>query len=59
MTNLLLKKFVKDYQNTKDTEVRERYGTFAGIVGISVNAVLFVAKFIAAVLSGFAILKPA
>lgn len=55
MTELLLKRFVKDYKNTKNAEVRERYGSFAGIVGIFVNITLFIAKFIAALLSGFSI----
>ena len=55
MIDFLLKKFVKSYENTKDIKVRENYGTFAGVVGICVNTVLFVAKFIAACLSGFAI----
>lgn len=55
MTKLLLKKFVKNYQKTSDNAVRESYGTFAGIVGIFVNCILFVAKFVAALLSGFSI----
>lgn len=55
MTKILLKKFVKDYENTKDITVRENYGSFAGIVGIAVNVFLAVFKFIAAAVSGFAI----
>ena len=55
MTELLLKRFVKDYKNTKNAEVRERYGSFAGVVGIFVNITLFIAKFIAALLSGLSI----
>lgn len=55
MTKLLLKKFVKNYEKTNDNAVRESYGTFAGIVGIFVNCILFVAKFVAALLSGFSI----
>ena len=45
MTKLLLKKFVKNYEKTSDNSVRESYGTFAGVVGIFVNCILFVAKF--------------
>ncbi len=55
MTNFLLKTFVKNYEDTKDSAVRENYGTFAGTVGIVVNVLLAVAKFIAAVVSGFAV----
>ncbi len=55
MINLLLKRFVKNYENVKDTEVRENYGSFAGIVGIIVNIILFIAKFFAALFSGFSI----
>ncbi|MGN0173588.1 MAG: cation diffusion facilitator family transporter [Acutalibacteraceae bacterium] len=55
MTDFLLKKFVKNYQDTKNLEVREKYGSFAGVVGIIVNTILFTAKFFAAIVSGFAI----
>ena len=55
MTELLLKQFVKNYENTKDNQVRESYGSFAGFVGIAVNTVLFIAKFIAALFSGLSI----
>ena len=49
MTNLLLRLFVKDYDNIKDTKVRTCYGKLSGIVGIICNAVLFLGK-LAAVL---------
>lgn len=52
MTELLLKAFVKDYKNTGDQAVRERYGMFAGITGIILNILLFAAKFIAGALCG-------
>lgn len=55
MTKLLLKRFVKDYKNTDNPSVREAYGSFAGIIGIIVNVILAGVKFIAAVISGFAI----
>ena len=55
MTNFLIKKFVKNYQDVKNSDVRENYGAFAGIVGIIVNIFLSVAKFIAAAVSGFAV----
>lgn len=44
MTTLLLKLFVKDYQNTKNATVRARYGTFAGAVGIITNLLVSLAK---------------
>ena len=51
MIDLLLKRFIKDYDNTKNPEVRTRYGVFAGIVGIICNLILFLAKIIAGVLT--------
>jgi cation diffusion facilitator family transporter len=44
MTNLLIKLFVKDNQNISNFQVRERYGKFAGIVGIISNFLLFSIK---------------
>lgn len=44
MTNLLLKIFIKDYQNTSDFRVRQAYGKLAGMVGIATNLVLFAFK---------------
>ena len=49
MIDLLLKRFIKDYDKTKNPEVRTRYGVFAGIVGIICNLILFLAKIIAGV----------
>ena len=51
MIDLLLKRFVKDYDKTKNPEVRTRYGVFAGIVGIICNLILFLAKILAGVLT--------
>ena len=50
MTNLIIKLFVKDYQNTSHFQVRERYGKFASIVGIASNLLLFLIKIIAGTL---------
>lgn len=50
MTELLVKTFVKDYENTGDTKVRTAYGTMAGIVGICCNIVLFGAKLFTGIL---------
>ncbi|MBQ8015188.1 MAG: cation transporter [Clostridia bacterium] len=46
MTNLLIKLFVKDYKNTENENVRIRYGTLSGIVGIALNIILSVFKMI-------------
>lgn len=44
MSDLLLKKFVKDYRNTKDPAVRYRYGVLAEVMGMLCNLFLFVLK---------------
>ena len=46
MSELLLKLFIKDYKNTRSETVREKYGLLSGAVGIVVNVILTVAKFI-------------
>ena len=52
MVNFLVKMFIKDSENVTDPDVREKYGTLAGILGIVLNGLLFVAKYIAGVLAG-------
>lgn len=52
MTQLLLRLFVKDYTNTGEPVVRERYGFLAGVTGIVVNILLCVGKLLAGTLSG-------
>ncbi len=52
MTSLLLKLFVKDYKNTENSAVRERYGVFAGLVGIVVNIIIASAKLLIGTISG-------
>ena len=51
MTKLLLKLFIKDRENTKNPEVREKYGKLSGWVGIFCNIFLFAVKFIAGTIS--------
>ena len=46
MSNLLIKLFVKDYQNTENEAVRTRLGTLSGTVGILLNILLSVSKVI-------------
>ncbi len=44
MTKFLVKLFVKDYQNTNNPIVRERYGKLGSITGIIFNIILFSLK---------------
>ncbi|MGL5438016.1 MAG: cation diffusion facilitator family transporter [Lachnospiraceae bacterium] len=44
MTEFLVRLFVKDNQQTYDTQVRTRYGLMASVVGICCNLLLFGAK---------------
>ena len=52
MHNWLVKKFIKDYENTGDLNVRAAYGKLSGKVGIFCNAFLFLGKFIVGTVSG-------
>lgn len=44
MTNFIIRKFIKNYENVKDLYVRQSYGTLSSIVGISVNILLSLSK---------------
>ena len=50
MIERMLQLFIKDYENTSDSDVRGRYATFAGLFGIVTNIFLFVVKFITGLL---------
>ncbi len=52
MTKFLIKKFVKNYINTDDREVRTSYGKMSGVVGIICNVILFIGKLLAGLISG-------
>ena len=41
ISNLLVKSFIKDRDNTQDDYVRNKYGYLAGVVGILMNFLLF------------------
>ena len=57
LTELLIRLFVRDYQSTKDPQVRARYGRMAGVVGILCNLLLGGGKVLAgAVFSSIAVL---
>lgn len=51
MTGFLLRRFVRDYDQTADPAVRERYGALSGIVGIFLNLCISLGKFTAGVLT--------
>ena len=51
MGNLLAKIFIKNYKEIDNPEVRHKYGTLGSIVGILVNLLLFIFKFISGLLS--------
>ncbi len=44
MTEFLVKRFVKNYQDTEDLQVRTAYGVLSSFVGICCNVLLFIAK---------------
>ena len=52
MTKLLLKLFVKNYDNGADPAVRAKTGRLSGIVGIAANAVLCAMKLLIGAVSG-------
>ena len=52
MTELLIRLFVSDYASTEKPQVRERYGKFAGIVGVVSNLILFLMKAVTGILTG-------
>lgn len=45
LSNFLVKTFVKNSDNIKDTKVRNAYGTLGGVIGIIINSLLFLIKF--------------
>lgn len=52
MTQMLVKRFIKNYQDIDNHHVREAYGKLAGAVGIVSNSILFILKFLAGFLFG-------
>ncbi len=51
MTELLLKIFIRNYKDTKDPGVREKYGSLGSVVGIVVNILLSAGKYFIGVIS--------
>lgn len=51
MINFILKTFIKNYDDTTNPEVREKYGSVASIISIICNLFLCLIKFVAGILS--------
>ena len=52
MTELLIKKFIKDPDETERSDVRSAYAMLSGSVGIGINILLFLCKIVIGMLSG-------
>ena len=52
MISLLAKLLINDYKNVTDAKVREAYGVLCGGMGIALNILLFLGKFLAGTISG-------
>ena len=52
MTDILVKMFIKNPDDTKTAEARKRYGDFASIVGVVGNFILFLLKAALGLISG-------
>ncbi|MBQ8790989.1 MAG: cation transporter [Ruminiclostridium sp.] len=52
MTNLLIRIFIKDRNNTSDPVVRTNYGYLGAFTGIVLNILLFIGKLVAGIISG-------
>ncbi len=52
MIDFLIKIFIKDYKNTEDNGVREKYGVLTGALGIVLNGLLFGLKLFVGLISG-------
>ncbi|MFV0480086.1 MAG: cation diffusion facilitator family transporter [Anaerorhabdus sp.] len=52
MTQWLMKKFIKDYENVQDAQVRSHYGILSSVIGIVINLGLVAVKTSLGVLTG-------
>lgn len=48
---LLYRLFIRDYQNIKDSKVRDKYGVLTGIIGVISNLILVSIKFVVGIIS--------
>ena len=51
MTNYLIKKFIPNYRDSNNPQVREKFGMLSGIIGIICNIILFAGKFFAGLMT--------
>ena len=51
MTQLLVRKFIKNYEDIQNPIVREKYGLLGGLVGIACNLLLFISKLFIGIIS--------
>ena len=52
MIQILAKRLIPNWQHTEDPAVRRGYGVLCGVVGICLNILLFLGKFLAGAVSG-------
>ncbi len=52
ISGFLVKNFIKNHTNVKNTKVREQYGKLSSITGIVINLILFAVKFAIGTISG-------
>lgn len=52
LSNFLVTKFVKDYDNVTDRSVRNSYGYLGGVMGLILNLILFIVKLSVGIISG-------
>ena len=51
LTNFLINIFIKDKDNIKDMDVRNKYGMLSSVFGITANIVLFLGKLLVGIIS--------
>ena len=51
MIEFIIRRFIKNYEDTDDKHVREQYSILGGILGIICNLFLFVSKFLVGMMS--------
>jgi len=60
LIKFLIRKFIKDYENVDDKDVREKYGVLSGVLGIICNLILFSLKlFVGLLINSIAVISDA
>lgn len=52
MNNLLIRCFIKNYNDTKNPHIRDSYGKLSGITGIIINVILCISKILTGIFFG-------